>query len=167
MRWFSSILLIILLSGCSAEWHIKRAVIKDPEVFKRTSDTSVITKISTQDTLIIFNRAERINFVTDTAFERSGLKWIFESENENIKTKIERIRDTIKVFVGVDTVLTLKDSVMLQNRFIDRQKEIITSREVEITEIKSFADKLETWVTIAGVIVFILVILQIYSYFKK
>ena len=167
MRWLSSILLIILLSGCSAEWHIKRAVIKDPEVFKRTSDTSVITKISTQDTLIIFNRAERINFVTDTAFERSGLKWTFESENENIKTKIERIRDTIKVFVGIDTVLTLKDSVRLQNRFIDRQKEIITSREVEITEIRSFASKLETWVTIAGVIVFILVILQIYSYFKK
>jgi len=167
MRWFSSILLIILLSGCSAEWHIKRAVIKDPEVFKRTSDTSVITKISTQDTVIIFNRSERINFVTDTAFERSGLKWIFESENENIKTKIERIRDTIKVFVGVDTVLTLKDSVRLQNRFIDRQKEIITSREVEITEIRSFASKLETWVTIAGIIVFILVILQIYSYFKK
>ena len=167
MRTIILIAITILLSGCTAQWHIKQAVKKDAEIFKRTSDTSVITKISTQDTVIIFNRDERINFVTDTAFERSGLKWIFESENENIKTKIERIRDTIKVFVGVDTVLTLKDSVRLQNRFIDRQKEIITSREVEITEIRSFASKLETWVTIAGVIVFILVILQIYSYFKK
>jgi hypothetical protein len=46
MKWLAQLSLILLLSSCSAQWHLKKAVQKDPMILKK--DTLVV-----QDTLVV------------------------------------------------------------------------------------------------------------------
>ena len=41
MKWLGRLGLILLLSSCSAQWHLKKAVSKDPTILER--DTLVVT----------------------------------------------------------------------------------------------------------------------------
>lgn len=82
---FLIIAMAVALSSCSAQWHLKRAIAKDPTIANDTIiriDTSVVTEsIRAVDTLV----------VTDTIMR--------EIVREGIQIKLQRIHDTIRVDV--------------------------------------------------------------------
>ena len=57
MKWLAKLSLILLLSSCSAQWHLKRAVQKDPMILKKDTlvvqDTLVVPPVVLKDTVIL------------------------------------------------------------------------------------------------------------------
>ena len=82
---FLIIAFAVALSSCSAQWHLKRAIAKDPTIANDTIiriDTSVVTEsIRAVDALV----------VTDTIMR--------EIVREGVQIKLQRIHDTIRVDV--------------------------------------------------------------------
>ena len=86
-----------LLSGCSATWHLKRAIAKDPSILQPKElvliDTVVITPSLRVDTLTYFR--------TDT----------ITIEKERLRVQIKRIHDTLRISAEcqADTVRIFKE----------------------------------------------------------
>jgi hypothetical protein len=80
---FLLLLFIVLLSSCSANWHIKQAIKKDPSILQRDTvtvrDTLVRQTIST-DTLIVSKVSDTITI-----------------EKDRLRIKILRSFDTLRV----------------------------------------------------------------------
>ena len=85
VRIATIVTILVMLSSCSAQWHLKRAIAKDPTIANDTIiriDTSVVTEsIRAVDTLV----------VTDTIMR--------EIVREGVQIKLQRIHDTIRVDV--------------------------------------------------------------------
>ena len=85
VRIATIVTILAMLSSCSATWHLKRAIAKDPTIVGDTViriDTSVVTEsIRAVDTLV----------VTDTIMR--------EIVREGVQIKLQRIHDTIRVDV--------------------------------------------------------------------
>lgn len=85
VRIATIVTILAMLSSCSAQWHLKRAIAKDPTIANDTIiriDTSVVTEsIRAVDTLV----------VTDTVMR--------EIVREGVQIKLQRIHDTIRVDV--------------------------------------------------------------------
>ena len=75
-----AILLLLLLGGCSAEWHLTQAVKKGGEVWRYKYDTVIVTKErKLTDTLVL----REIDSITVT--------------NDKVRVKLVRNWDTIRV----------------------------------------------------------------------
>ena len=89
--------IIYTLSGCSANWHLKRAIAKDPSILQPKElvliDTVVITSSLRVDTLAYFR--------TDT----------ITIEKERLRVQIKRIHDTLRISAEcqADTVRIFKE----------------------------------------------------------
>ena len=74
-----------MLTSCNAQYHLKRAVAKDPTILMDTIvrvDTTIVTdEVNVVDTLIVRDTIVR------------------EIEREGVKIKIQRLHDTIRVDV--------------------------------------------------------------------
>ena len=77
--------ILLTLSGCSASWHLKRAIAKDPKI---AADT--IVRI---DTTIVTNERR----VVDTLVVNDTI--VREIVREGVQIKLQRIHDTIRVDV--------------------------------------------------------------------
>lgn len=68
MKWYISLFVILILSGCSAEWHLSRAVRKNPELLKsqtiNVTDTIVLPGVELMDTVIL-KQVDTITLVKD------------------------------------------------------------------------------------------------------
>jgi hypothetical protein len=57
MKWLGQLSLILLLSSCSAQWHLKKAVQKDPMILKKDTlvvqDTFVVPPVVLKDTVTL------------------------------------------------------------------------------------------------------------------
>ena len=57
MKWLGKLSLILLLSSCSAQWHLKKAVQKDPMILKKDTlvvqDTFVVPPVVLKDTVTL------------------------------------------------------------------------------------------------------------------
>ena len=60
MKWFTPLFAILILSGCSAEWHLRKAVSKNPDLIRgqviTVMDTVVTEPIVVRDTVITSQR---------------------------------------------------------------------------------------------------------------
>ncbi len=75
-----AIVLLLLLAGCSAEWHLTQAVKKGGEVWRYKYDTVIVTKErKLTDTLVL----REIDSITVT--------------NDKVRVKLVRNWDTIRV----------------------------------------------------------------------
>lgn len=96
MRFLWCVIIAVSLTSCGAQWHLKRAIAKDPEILHQKDvsiDTVVVTqKIAVADTLVLRQR--------DT----------ITTVKERVKIKVLRYSDTIKVEVECppDTVKIVK-----------------------------------------------------------
>ena len=83
MKWYIPIIISVILSSCSAQWHLKRAVKKDPAILEKDTivavDTIVTPPVALTDTVVLKE--------TDTIVV----------EKERLKVKISRSFDTIRV----------------------------------------------------------------------
>lgn len=99
MRVWISLLILTSLIGCSAEWHLNRAIKKDPNII----DTGVVIKWDT-----IFTISEKVVYDTFVTTEYDTLV-MWDSINK-IETQIIRVKDTLFVRTKVlpDTIEIIK-----------------------------------------------------------
>jgi len=94
-----ALILILLLSSCSASWHLQRALIKDPSLFRPRNwviDTVLMTdSFHSVDT---FTLNEVDTFITDTGKVRLT---IYRNRNF-FKTDIKVKQDTIRLTKTVE-----------------------------------------------------------------
>ena len=57
MKWLVKLTLILLLTSCSAQWHLKKAVQKDPTIMEKDTlvvkDTVVVPAVAITDTVTL------------------------------------------------------------------------------------------------------------------
>ncbi len=60
MRWLYLLTMSVLLSSCGAQWHLKKAIKKDPTILKSdtvvVTDTIVTAPVSVRDTITLQER---------------------------------------------------------------------------------------------------------------
>ena len=82
-------LLILILSGCSAEWHLSKAVKKNPSLLKEritsVTDTVVVEPIAVRDTVTL-SKVDTVEIVKD-----------------RFRVKIMRSYDTLIIDGGCDS----------------------------------------------------------------
>jgi len=89
--------LIFLLSACSAQWHIRQAVSKDPSIF--LNNKAIILR----DT--VYTNSIRVDtlshFISDT----------ITIEKERLRIQIKRIHDTLRVVgeCSADTIEVIRE----------------------------------------------------------
>ena len=83
MKWLVGLITIGLLSSCSAQWHLKRAVKKDPTLLKTDTIAIVDTVVTPPVTL------------TDTVITRAQDTVVVQKDK--LKVQVVRSYDTIMV----------------------------------------------------------------------
>ena len=95
MKWLGRLSLILLLSSCSAQWHLKKAVSKDPTILERdtlvVTDTVVSPPVAITDTVTL-KQHDTITVVKD-----------------RLKVQLVRVNDTITIdaICESDTIISV------------------------------------------------------------
>ena len=94
MKWLAKLTLILLLSSCSAQWHLKKAVQKDPMILVK--DTLVV-----KDTVVVQPVA-----ITDTVTLRQQDTIVIQKDR--LKVQLVKVNDTITINAecASDTIVT-------------------------------------------------------------
>lgn len=96
VKVISLLFLASVFIGCSAQWHIKRAVLKDPSVLERREirlDTVIITQPEiVRDTFVMLQH-DTINDTID------GIRYQLIRQTDTFAIEIECPADTVKVEV--------------------------------------------------------------------
>jgi len=95
MKWLVKLILIMSLTSCSAQWHLKKAVHKDPTILEK--DTLVVTNtvvsppVAITDT-VIMRQHDTITLVKD-----------------RLRVKIVKVNDTITIdaICDSDTIISI------------------------------------------------------------
>ena len=89
MKWVIKLIMISLLTSCSAQWHLKKAVQKDPMILEK--DTIVV-----QDTLVVPPVA-----ITDTVTikQHDTITLV----KERLKVQLVKVNDTITINAVCDS----------------------------------------------------------------
>lgn len=95
MKWLGRLSLILLLSSCSAQWHLKKAVSKDPTILERdtlvVTDTVVSPPVAITDTVTL-KQHDTITVVKD-----------------RLKVQLVKVNDTVIIdaVCDSDTIVTI------------------------------------------------------------
>lgn len=95
MKWLVKLTLLLLLTSCSAQWHLKKAVHKDPTVLKKdtlvVTDTVVSPPVAITDT-VIMKQHDTITLVKD-----------------RLRVNIVKVNDTITIdaICDSDTIISI------------------------------------------------------------
>lgn len=95
MKWLVKSILLLSLMSCSATWHLKRAVKKDPMILQKDTiivvDTTVLPPVGITDTVIL-EQHDTITLVKD-----------------RLKVEIVKVNDTITIdaICDSDTIVTV------------------------------------------------------------
>lgn len=81
MKWLAKLTLILLLSSCSAQWHLSKAIKKDPTILEK--DTLVV-----QDTVVVPPVV-----ITDTVTTKQHDTIVVEKDR--LKVRIVKRQDTL------------------------------------------------------------------------
>jgi hypothetical protein len=94
MKWLVKLTLLLLLTSCSATWHLKKAVQKDPTILEKdtlvVTDTVVSPPVAITDTVTL-KQHDTITLVKD-----------------RLKVEIVKVNDTITINAecASDTIIT-------------------------------------------------------------
>lgn len=106
-------ILTLMLYGCSAQWHLKQAMRKDPTIQQTVvvkKDTVIITKERTlRDTLELFK---------DTVIYQDRVKLKIEYIDNFVNVEADCTSDTIVVTKSITTT-ELKKSASIKERVFD------------------------------------------------
>jgi hypothetical protein len=95
MKWLGRLILVLSLTSCSAQWHLKKAVQKDPMILERdtlvVTDTVVSPPVAITDT-VIMKQHDTITLVKD-----------------RLSVKIVKVNDTITIdaICDSDTIISI------------------------------------------------------------
>lgn len=113
MRWLTIAILTLMLYGCSAQWHLKQAIRKDPSIQQTVvvkKDTVIITRERTlRDTLELFK---------DTVIYQDRVKLKIEYIDNFVNIEADCPADTVVVTKSITTT-ELKKSASIKERVFD------------------------------------------------
>jgi len=95
MKWLVKLTLVLLLTSCSAQWHLKKAVHKDPTILEKdtlvVTDTVVSPPVAITDT-VIMKQHDTITLVKD-----------------RLRVNIVKVNDTITIdaICDSDTIISI------------------------------------------------------------
>lgn len=84
----------LMLTSCSASWHLKRAIAKDPTIVRMQPvvvDTTVITEIKPSKGTFVINRDTSLTFV------QNGVKTQLKVIHDTFTVEVECPPDTIRI----------------------------------------------------------------------
>ena len=104
MRGLWLISAALLLQSCGAQWHLKRAIAKDPTIVqekKERIDTVIITEEKAVRDTIVLQRTDT------TRIQRNGVRIKIKRIHDTIQIEAECLPDTIRVVkeISVPTVV--------------------------------------------------------------
>lgn len=102
--------LALLLSSCSAQWHLKRAIAKDPTIVQDTIvqwDTTIVNEGEVLRDTIVMQRIDTIKVVKD-----------------GVRVELRRFYDTVEVDVEcpTDTITITKEVPIEQKVVVEETK---------------------------------------------
>jgi hypothetical protein len=95
MKWLGRLILMLSLTSCSAQWHLKKAVQKDPTILEKDTlvvmDTVVSPPVAITDT-VIMKQHDTITLVKD-----------------RLRVSIVKVNDTITIdaICDSDTIISI------------------------------------------------------------
>ena len=95
MKWPVKLIIMLLLTSCSAQWHLKKAVHKDPTILEKdtlvVTDTVVSPPVAITDTVTL-KQHDTITLVKD-----------------RLRVKIVKVNDTITIdaICDSDTIISI------------------------------------------------------------
>ncbi|MFW6145314.1 MAG: hypothetical protein ACOC4Y_00805 [bacterium] len=110
---FGFMVVLSLVVGCSAPYHLRKALEKDPDILNTSADTTYQTKTEYYDTTIYIQRSERLEFRMDTGYAervRPAKDTVYPSLDleDSLRLKEGRaLNDSIGDFTGVLVVLNV------------------------------------------------------------
>ena len=110
MKWYILILISFILSSCSAQWHLSKAVKKNPAILQKDTIT-VVDTIVTQSVAL-----------TDTVVLRHMDTIVVHKDR--LKVKITRSFDTIRVdaICESDTIVNVVEVPYEKIVYVEREK---------------------------------------------
>ena len=111
MKWLGQLSLILLLSSCSAQWHLKKAVQKDPMILRK--DTLVV-----QDTLVVPPVV-----LKDTVTLKQHDTIVIEKDR--LKVKIVKVNDTLIIDAKCDSDTIVRTIEVPYDKIVYVEKESI------------------------------------------
>jgi len=94
MRSLWIVTVALLLQSCGAQWHLKRAIAKDPTIVQERTeilDTIVITQEKLVRDTIVLKR------IDTTTIERNGVRIKIRRIHDTIQVQAECLSDTIRI----------------------------------------------------------------------
>ena len=156
-KLFVIFIIVLSLSGCSANYHLRKALEKDPQIIDVKADTTVTVQTFLKDTVYKVDTFVTLMVVSDTAFielPAPNLKDIPITKvvsSDGIATAAAWVEDG-KLFVTasakVDTLVALQIKLRRKNKVIERTLKIAEERKAIIKEKESIISRLEKRVKI-------------------
>jgi hypothetical protein len=97
-----AIVLLLLLAGCSAEWHLTQAVRKGGEVWRYKYDTVIVTKERKLTDTLILREIDSITVTNDKVRVKLVRRW------DTIRVSATCIPDTIRITKNIPVKVSTK-----------------------------------------------------------
>ena len=113
MKWLVKLMLVLSLTSCSAQWHLKKAVQKDPTILEKdtlvVTDTVVTQPVAITDTVTL-KQHDTITIVKDR------LKVQLVKVNDTITINAECASDTIVTTIEVpyEKIVYVKEKTLFE-----------------------------------------------------
>jgi hypothetical protein len=110
MKWLVKLTLVLSLTSCSAQWHLKKAVQKDPSVLAKdtliVNDTVVVQPVAITDTVIL-KQHDTIKLVKD-----------------RLRVEIVKVNDTITIdaICDSDTIISVIEVPYEKIVYVEKEK---------------------------------------------
>ena len=125
MKWLVKLIIVLSLTSCSAQWHLKKAVRKDPAILEKDTlvvmDTVVSPPVAITDT-VIMKQHDTITLVKD-----------------RLRVNIVKVNDTITIdaICDSDTIISIVE---------------VPYEKIVYVEKATFWDKFKDLILAAGVL---------------
>ena len=111
MKWLGQLSLILLLSSCSAQWHLKKAVQKDPMILRKDTlvvqDTLVVPPVVLKDTVTL-RQHDTITITKD-----------------RLRVKIVKVNDTLIIDAKCDSDTIVRTIEVPYDKIVYVEKESV------------------------------------------
>jgi hypothetical protein len=111
MKWLVKLTLVLLLTSCSAQWHLKKAVQKDPMILKKDTlvvqDTLVVPPVVLKDTVTL----KQHDTITIT--------------KDRLRVKIVKVNDTLIIDAKCDSDTIVRTIEVPYDKIVYVEKESI------------------------------------------
>ena len=161
------IILLLIFSGCSAQWHVRRALQIDSTILNTKYDSTRTIDINYSDSIYYFTRSIKVLHESDTGHVRDTfpnttgdtLKVTSDDSTAHARAYYDsQGLLNLQTWSMIDKLIRYEDSIKLQNKTITHKDRIIEQREATIQKKKSFISQLQTYLVIGIVVIFVIII---------